>query len=203
MRNAGAPGATADGANTRPACFVEGASRFLRCCSRGTAAESALTLWICLCPQRHKRAVLRQQPGLPDPLYAAKGRFPAGYPNPDDESVRACLICVARRSVALFPRAAACAAPISDDGVARRKGKHTQNAWQECAASTCNGLPRLLRLREGRERDGARRNASANANGPLAPLLAPPMRRRLHRHRMLRRRDGKDAPSSTPERSAV
>ncbi len=31
------------------------------------------------------KAVKRQQPGMPDPIYAAKGEFPAGYPNPEEE----------------------------------------------------------------------------------------------------------------------
>jgi hypothetical protein len=34
------------------------------------------------------RAQKRQLPGLPDPVYPAKGVFPPGYVNPD-ESVRA------------------------------------------------------------------------------------------------------------------
>lgn len=38
--------------------------------------------------QRHRKAVARQPPGLPDPIYAAKGSFPTGYAHPDD-AVRA------------------------------------------------------------------------------------------------------------------
>lgn len=202
-----APGAAADGADARPACVVEGASPVARCRSHGAATANMLTRCLAYAPQRHKRAVLRQQPGLPDPLYAAKGRFPAGYPNPDDESVRARLCGARRRGMALLPHAAACAAPNSDCCLACRKGRRMQSALQECAASTCRGLLKQLRLPVGKGRDGVRRNASANANGPPTPLLAMPTRRRPRRalRSVLRRpRHGQQAaPSSALERSAV
>ena len=84
--DARAVGAAADGADARPTPTVQSAFPDTR---GAPVPRRMLTACLPLAPQRHTRAVARQQPGLPDPVFAAKGRFPAGYVNPDDESVRA------------------------------------------------------------------------------------------------------------------